>query len=296
MADSLKAKSFLLNTLGDEGLEAIQKFEIWKQDTNTVLDHEEIKTALQIVPRTVLSLLRRETEGMRPSEGREFKLPVDQDAHLSITKFSNDVYSGSIRSNGKQIASFRHRSLPGVGLVIMTTFELYDLEDVAKPKVNIDQELEDRIQDIVEDKLRMRDMISKMVDRKIAMREALDQMVRDKLTQVLMAKPSEPEKKVEELPKQEKEPLKLRKFLDKAKSKRYGVRIEKNESVSCPDCGQKIFEQGAFSGCLCYGEDRNKGVHVAKTEDGFSIRFAKGWDVDNIEMLMKTLISKENRG
>jgi hypothetical protein len=43
------AEAFLAKALGDDFLESLQKFDLWKPDTKSVTDHSEIFQGLQIV-------------------------------------------------------------------------------------------------------------------------------------------------------------------------------------------------------------------------------------------------------
>lgn len=293
------AEKFLLKALGQEGLEALEKFELVKEKTQTVLDHEEIRTALQIVPRTILSMLYHELAPMSDHSNKEIKLPVEPEAVLSVTKMAKDVYSGSIQQRGKIVSKFQHRSLPGVGLIIMTAFELYEQKDIAELSSQpTSSPTIDQIQKIIDERLQLQSMISNLVDKRISQREAMERLISIRLNQMF-----EEHKKAEEIVADKKEePVKpekkLKTFLDKVKNKKpqeIVIKMEKGESFSCPDCGKKIFDQGAFSGCICYGDDRGKAVYLKKTEGGVSIRFSKGWDQENIEMLLDTL-KKRNGG
>jgi hypothetical protein len=87
----------------------------------------------------------------------------------------------------------------------------------------------------------------------------------------------------------------LKGFLErKKKPKEYYV--QKCESMDCSDCGKTIFSSGIYSGCICYGENQNSKLFLNKNEKGeLSIRFSKGWSVENIEMLLETLRGKNGR-
>lgn len=287
MAFKPEAENFLIKTLGQDGLEALNKFELYKKKSNTVVDHEEVKTALQIVPRTVISLLQKELSGMSENEGKKFELPFEG-AELQVTKYDSDVYSGEISNKGKIIAVFKNRTIPGIGLVIMTTFELYDIDNLDKVKVGEDAITEKKIQDIIDERLSFRSMVSKIVDQKISEREAIEEMIRLKLTQAMNDKPEV---------KAAKKDLALKKFLEKKgdKLKTFKVQMEKSESVCCPDCGMKIFTEGAFSGCVCLGEDRHRKIFIRKNESELEIKFSRAWDQENIEMILEVLREKNNR-
>lgn len=309
MGHSPKAIQFLRKALGSEGFEELNKIELYKKTTNTVLDSEEIRTALQIVPRTILSLLQKELGEMKENDAKKVKIPVEPEATLQVTKFANDVYTGEITQSGKVVSSFRYRSLPGVGLVIMSAFELYDVKDLdhmGKTNLNLDLE---RVQSVIDDRLRLHDLVNKVVDQKLSERRAIEEMVKMRLSKMLLESRREQKflnKKEEDTliqvpEKMEKKPLKLKEFLEKKKEKKassnpsYEIKIEKNENVTCPDCGKKIFDESGFSGCVCFGPDRNKKIHIRKHEEGVALSFSKTWDKENIEMLLEVLRERSNR-
>jgi hypothetical protein len=293
------AEIFLKKALGEEGYEELLKVELYKLKSNRVLDHEEIKTALQIVPRAVMSFLHKELGELEAGQSKEIRLPVPEEAFLHATKFENDVYSGNIRKKSDIIAKFDHRSLPGIGLVVMTTFELYDVASLpqqvqqapeAAPSISIEA-----VQKIIDERLGLRSLVQQVVDQKISEREAIEAMIRKKITEsIFQAEQPKPEAKEIPQPKESK----LKNFLDsrkKKKDKEFKIVMAKSESVSCSDCGNEIFVKGAYSGCICFGEDRGNKIFIKKNEDGYTIRFPKSWDKENIEMLLQVLRSK-NRG
>lgn len=300
---SLKPKAiiFLKKTLGEDGYEKLVKSDLYKKKTATALDIREISTALQIVPRTILSFLHKELKDMKDGSNKEIKLPVDSEAFLSVTKYSNDVYSGEIRQKGEIVATYRYRSLPGVGLVIMSTFELYDVMDLGRmggDHQDTSKTSADDIQKIIEEKLSLRDTISSLVDRKISEREALDSLIRSRLTATIsesgQGKEKEEMKKDQENDK--KKPLKLKEFLDKKSEKnKHFVKLEKSDIVSCPDCQNVIFNESGFSGCICYGADMDGKIHIKKSEGGVQLSFPKNWDKENVEMLLHALRESKNR-
>lgn len=91
--------------------------------------------------------------------------------------------------------------------------------------------------------------------------------------------------------------LKLKEFIESRKKKNkpeFSVQLSKGETVDCPDCGKNIFNGSVFAGCICLGDDRERKVFIKKTEEGIKVRFSKGWDADNIEMLLSTLRNKRD--
>jgi len=203
-------------------------------------------------------LLQKELASMKPNEGKDLKLPVFPEATLQVTKMSNDVYTGNIYQNGKIIAKFANRSLPGVGLVIMSTFELYDMESLASmPIPQLTPDIS-KIQAIIDERIGLHHLVRQVVDQRISEREALDQIIRSKLTQAI-TEASLPIKQEENNKDQKpitikKEP-KLKNFLDKKENKRkrpeFHVVLNKNEKITCPDCKKNIFMKGVYSGCVC---------------------------------------------
>lgn len=322
---------FLKKTLGQDFLESLEKFELWKPGTKSVVDPEEIKTALKIVPRTIMSLLIRELVPMAIGENKDITLPVSPEAILHVTKHERDVLSGEITQENKRVTEFKFRSIPGVGLVIMSAFELYDVDQLTKP-ASESPEIQDvgrQIQAKIDERLALHDLVNKVVDKKIAEKDAIQQLILAKLTQELEEK-KEQKKKIADLAQVAKDsapmeeeyfrgmangievinatvndhepdfvgPKKgspLKDFLEarkKKKSPEHIFQLTKGEIVNCPDCGKDLFDGNVFSGCVCLGDDRDKKVYIKKSEDGFKIRFGKSWDPENIELLLEVLRRK----
>ena len=117
-------------------VEKLQKAEMYKKVSGTTLDPMEMRIGLQIVPKTVMKFL---TTFLHPIEiGGNKDISLDFVAgtgnRLQTTKHGPDVYSGEIYKDGKILAEFKYRSLPGVGIILMSTFELYDIEDLELAK------------------------------------------------------------------------------------------------------------------------------------------------------------------
>lgn len=297
------ADIFLKKTLGNDFFESLTKFELWKPGTRTVVDHEEIKTALQIVPRVLMAVLIREMSAMAVGETKEIHLPVETvPALIRTTKHEKDVYSGEILHENKMVVDFKYRSIPGVGLIIMSAFELYDTSELIKENPN--QPSEDnakKIQDLIDERLALHDLIDRVVDKKLAERDAIQQLFLAKLSESLNQKEQAPTVIVElnqsePMSADTKKELPLRKFLEirktKLDKKEFSISLAKNENVSCPSCGQDIFKNQVFSGCICLGNDREKKIFIKKSEDGVKVRFGKGWDPENIEMLLEVFRRK----
>jgi len=334
------ANYFLKKTLGEDFLESLAKVEIWKPGTKSTVDHEEIRTALQIVPRTVIALLIRELSGLSVGQNKRVELFVASGAFLNATKHEHDVYSGDVEQNGKKLTEFKFRSLPGVGLVIMSTFELYDMENLINSPVQSPEaapQSDDvglKIQQMIDERLALRDLVERVVDKKLSEKEAIHSMLLMKLTEELK-KERENNHKVAELkraqeestshsdldlqsmpngikvansmindkepnsveaPKKMKKSSPVKEFLEsrkvKLKKMEYSIHMSKSEAVHCPDCGKNIFNGNLFSGCICFGDDRERKIFIKKNEDGLRVRFSKGWDQENIETLVDLLRKK----
>jgi hypothetical protein len=325
---AFNADHFLSKTLGKDFFESLAKVELWKPGTRTTVDHEEIKTALMIVPRTVMALLIRELTPMTIGETKEIKLEVGSDAMVRLSKHERDVYSGEVFENNTRIVDFKYRSIPGVGLVIMSAFEMYDTEKlVDNDKQQPAEDVTKKLQNLIDERLALHDLVSKVVDKKLEERDAIKQLLMAKINEDLKVKkdiaelaniskvsaPMEDDyfrgmangmavadavvnNKEPEFVESKKKESPLKGFLDQRKNKQkpseFAIEMAKNEQVNCPDCKKNIFDGKVFSGCVCLGDDMDKKIHIKKTEEGVKIRFGRGWDLENIEMLLEVLRSK----
>lgn len=302
-----KVDVFLKKTLGEDFLQSLHKFELWKPGTKSVVDHEELRTALQIVPRTVIALLIKELTPMAIGETKEIALFVSPTAILKATKHERDVYSGEIEEDNKKIVDFKFRALPGVGLVIMSAFELYDMENLINSPQEAAPEQERNVQRMIDERLSLHDLIGKVVDKKIMEKEAIHQLVLAKLTEAIQLVNEKVDRnhsvaagnvaitnmKVKSLAEKVKKARPLQEFLAKRKpQKEFSIELAKGESFSCPDCRKSIFDGAVFSGCICLGDDRERKVFIKKSEDGVKVRFSRGWDPENMEMLLEILQKK----
>lgn len=333
------ANYFLKKTMGDDFFESLVKFELWKPGTRTVIDHEEIKTALMIVPRVLMAMLIRELTAMEIGQTKEIHLPVSTvPALVRVTKHERDVYSGEIEQENKMVVDFKYRSIPGVGLVIMSAFELYDtsklLEDKNERTGDKNEDNTQKLQDMIDKRLALHDMIARVVDKKLEEREAINKLFLNRLEDELK-KEKKVAQQIDDVTKIAKdpgnahadeymrgmanglevansiandkepqfvEPIKkgspLKTFLEKKGSKakaEFSIEMVKGETVRCPDCGNALISGEVFTGCVCLGDDMGRKVYIKKTEDGIKVRFGRGWDKDNIEMLLEVLRSKRGQ-
>ncbi len=326
------ADFFLNKTLGKDFMESLNKFELWKPGTRSTVDHEEIRTALQIVPRTILSLLIKELSPMTIGETKEVQLMLPGNAMMRVTKHERDVFSGDIEQENKKVVDFKFRSLPGIGLVIMSAFELYDQANLINTPA-VEPEAASKIHKLIDERMALYDLVGKVVDKKLMEKEAIEKLLMMKLTEALAVKDKKLDKvaeiaKIQEEttpnpneyhrgmtnglkvaesivtdqepkflePKKPKGSKQLKEFFEKREKKlkknEYNIQMMKGEQVNCPDCGKNIFDGQVFAGCICLGDNMESKLFIKKTEDGVRVRFGKGWDSENIEMLLEVLRRK----
>ena len=322
--------------LGGDIFDVIKKSEIssgiFKQSTKTAVDPEEIKIALQIVPRAILSFLISHLKPLEVGGILDIELPFCE-GQLHINKLTHDVYGGYIACRGKKEAEFKYRSLPSIGLIILSTFELYDMADIENVSYEVKESEEDKyrkLQDLIDERLKLKCLIQSVVDQRISERDAIKQLIADKLAEQVESlqneeiedeeiedeesdvegdvegEPLESEDELdieikdesgetmEELSKNKKS--KLKEFLQSREKKRQEkVDLDKNEEISCPDCGTNLYKgENHFKLCVCYGDFHNKEIKFKKSEDGkIKFKFPKTFDLDNIEMLLDAIKSNK---
>lgn len=262
-----KQFKFLAKALGQETLETLVKSDLYKIKTDTVASLDEMFIGMKLVPQTIIAMLRKELHPLKDGESKKVKLPTDPVAILSVTKFAADVYSGEIIQDGRIIATFKYRTIPGIGLVVMSTFELYNVADLTKPS-GLDHEKEMKIQQEIEE----------------AIRKKPDQAEPNSLAT---------------LHGENNHGKPLKDFLDnkeKVKKSYQVINLSKSGTVSCPDCGQQLIGNGVWSSCVCLGQDRNKKVYLKKSEDGsLKVSFSRGWDQENIALVLEALRQKKGK-
>jgi hypothetical protein len=303
------AESFLNKTLGSDFLESLgnslKKSEVYKQGTRTITDTNDLFQGLQIVPRTLLNLLVRELSTMQIDDIKEIYIPGQEDTFIRVSKLERDSYSGQVFQKNVKINDFLHRSLPGIGLVLMTVLELYNFEDLEQEKT-ISPDKHAEINRIIDERLNLHSLVNKVVDGKMQQKDAIQQLLMARLTEefakekkknVQIADKKEPEfidepKVIKLIPKKK---LPLSDFVESRKKKlgkkEHFIQMQKSEQISCPDCGNVIFSAGAYSGCICFGSDDKK-LYIKKSEGGIKVRAGRGWDAENLEMLLEVLRRK----
>lgn len=273
--------------LGEDFFEDLKKSVVFKMNNRSVTSLDEVSTGLKIVPRAVMSFLLSSLSHLQAGDNKDLELPFVQDCYMQVTKKDADVFSGYIYSKGKKINEFSERSIPGIGLVLMTTFEMYEVEDLktAKQKEKESFDIE-KLQEMIDERLRLHSLVNRIVDQKIAQKDAVEILVKEKLKQAISERTEEKKESV----KSEK----LKQFLQK--NKQQEIEIQKRESINCPDCGSNIYDGGKnLTLCICYGQDWNKSIKIQKSEQKIKMKFSKNIDKENIQMLLDTLrnINKE---
>jgi hypothetical protein len=300
----------LKSILDDDFLEILAKSaDLYKIGSNSILDPEEIRIGLKVVPRAVMSMLISELEPMELNSHKEIQLPFGKMAKINVNKNAADDYTGSVYDNNKLVYDFKNRSIPGLGIILLSTFELYNMEELSKPK-KVEEDLDRKVQKLIDERMELHSLVNRVVEDKMAQREAIHKLMMVKLneaiktssiatpimthpvaipsiaTKPLDIKPSDITKK--EAASKKGSPLKG--FLErKKKPKEYDVEIAKSESANCPDCGQVIYGMGVFSCCICYGTDQNRKIWLKKSDDGIKLKFSRSWSPENIEMLLEVL-------
>lgn len=297
----------LTNILDDEFLGTLAKSaDLYKIGSNSILDPEEIRIGLKVVPRAVMSMLISELAPMEINSHKDIHLPFGQSALIRVNKNAADDFTGSVYNDNKLVYDFRNRSIPGLGIILLSTFELYDMEELKKPHKD-EENLDFKIQRMIDERMELHSLVNRVVEDKISQREAIHKIMMNKLSEITHKAEVKIEPQIEkpieikpqDIVKKESSPKKvlpLKAFLDrKKKPKEYHVEMTKSEKIDCDSCGQTIFGKSGYSGCICFGQNQNSKVWIKKSESGIQLRFGKGWDADNIEQLLETLRGRNGK-
>lgn len=276
-----------INTLkklfGEGGLKKLEKAEIFKPQTGTATDLKDIQIGLQIVPRYVLSFLFQFKE-LEDGGSKERFIPWEPKSSILINRLGPDIYSGYIVRDGKKVVNFEYRSLPAVGIIVMSTFELYDtamLREIKTDSIYVENdnraEKESKIQEIIDERLRIHSLINEVVEQKISRYNAINQLIAEKA--LIAEEKYEPKKEEKEMGKK----LKLKEYLEKKNNEL--------KSIKCPDCDTEIYksEDDYVKCCICYGEFKDKNIKVMKGQNGVKLHFPKNFEEENILMLIEAL-------
>lgn len=183
------ANTFLDKVVGEDFLETLAKNELYKPNANVAIDLEDIRIGLKVVPRIILSLLIRELPPMKMGDVKAIPLFLGSGAILHVNKHDTDTYSGSIVDNGAVLVSFKYRPLPGVGLVIMSAFELYEMEEpkCSPPPTPFVPQAEVNVQKLIDERLALYDLVGQVVERKLMEKEAIQKLFLAKIKEQMDA-------------------------------------------------------------------------------------------------------------
>ncbi len=161
----------LKSILDDEFLETLAKSaDLYKIGTNTVLDPQEVLIGLKVVPRAVMSMLISELTPMEINSHKNVQLPFGKGAYMAANKGAADDYTGSVYDDNKLVYSFRNRSIPGLGLILLSTFELYDLEDLSakNDQVQPSEDIDKKVQKLIDERMELHSLVGRVVEDKMA--------------------------------------------------------------------------------------------------------------------------------
>lgn len=115
----------LKSIMGEELYESLNKALV-KLGTKSVVDLDELHSALKTAPKAVIAFLMKELKEMEKDQTKEVRIPWDETATMTITKLDADVYKGLIIKDGKVIHEFDLTAIPQLAAHIMSAFEIYD--------------------------------------------------------------------------------------------------------------------------------------------------------------------------
>lgn len=256
---------------------SLEKSELYKPTSNTAVDLQEIKTGSSIVPKFLIAFLVRELSPLKVGDTKTIDLNfLREGATLHLIKRGEDVYDGEIIEKGRIVAKIEKRTIPGIGLHLLSSFELYDVQSQQQPApaqpVNVITHTPtiqppQPVQPIV-------------VNVNIQNEQKGDEQ---------KEKPSENSAKS------------LKEFLEKRNlNKHYKVvgpidlKKSGNVDVMCDVCGKNIFSvYSGYNGCVCMGENMRSPIKLTKSEDGkVYLYFPKQWKEDNVKLFIQMLYRK----
>lgn len=140
----MNRSSILKKIIGPERVEILEKALV-KLNTKSVVDLEELHSAIKTVPKSLMAFLVKNTKDMEIGGAKEIELPFAENSRLLLNKLDNDVYNGHIVKDSKIIQEFSLTAIPQLAAHIMSAFELYDHDEEAEIAENMDSGVEERI-------------------------------------------------------------------------------------------------------------------------------------------------------
>jgi hypothetical protein len=144
----MKRQDLLKTIMGEKVLESLNKALV-KLNTKSVVDLEELHSAIKTAPKAIMAFLMRELKDMEKDHTKEIKIPWAENSMMTITKLDSDVYKGIIVKDSKIIHEFDLTAIPQLAAHIMSVFEIYD-EDDHQEEESSEESSEDSKQDIRE--------------------------------------------------------------------------------------------------------------------------------------------------
>lgn len=268
--------------LGDDFFDVLSKSEIYKPSTNTAVDLSELEAGMGLVPRSVLSFLAYNLKNMKDGDNLKLKLPFYEDGWILVNKYANDVYSGQIVKDHKIVSNYKYRTIPGIGLILMSAFELYDFNDLEQVKENSNTDQSINVQKLIDERMSLKSLVFQYVNDAVKERENILNMVQEYLDKKLMSIEVSIPKQSPADDEYKPSSLKLKEFIENKK------RLGKTE-VKCIGCGTELLKSDKYiTLCICYGENQDKKIKINKSESGFVLDYPKKFDKENIEMLLQS--------
>ena len=121
-----KYEKLIKAALGVQVYEILEK-SIVKKDTASVVDIDELASAIKIVPKSVVAFLMKELPSMKEGEAKEVELPFgEKKTTMLVNKKAEDVYKGHFIEGGHIVHEFELCSIPQLAAHMLSHFEMYD--------------------------------------------------------------------------------------------------------------------------------------------------------------------------
>lgn len=311
----MKRTNLLKSIIGEELCESLNKALV-KLGTKSVVDLEELHSAIKTVPKSILAFLMKELKDLKKDETKEVRIPWDNSASMVVTKLDADVYKGKIFKDSKVIHEFDLTAMPQLAAHIMSCFEIYDEhdEESSSSSSSSSHELRDRVASLENkiDSLLM-GWASRREDVSKAEVKKTEESKKGKIVKALkkagigpkMPSPPRagtkvggnagttkmglhgdktPHSDLNAKPKTQTANPYMKGAANTAKSEKEKILILNKSDLdsSCGDCGNKI------SDCVCFKALSKP--EIKKSEDGKVIlKFRSDWDMEAVAALYKSV-------
>jgi hypothetical protein len=182
----ISSDKIIKSILGQDFFEELKKSDVLKIHSNVATSVDEMAIGLKIVPRTVMSFLMSNLTHLPVGGNVNVSLPFTSNAYLQVTKMDRDNYTGHIYAAGKKVNEFANRSIPGLGLVLMTTFELYNLDSTSDFKQKEEENFDTKkLQELIDQRLLLHNLANKVIKEQMMPKEAINTIIKEKISQAL---------------------------------------------------------------------------------------------------------------